>query len=52
VRIREPPRPRAQWMLRDIFLVARPPLLAVMQGGEFAHSNPFTLVGQLETQLV
>jgi len=22
-------------MLRDIFLVARPPLLAVMQGGEY-----------------
>jgi hypothetical protein len=32
--IGKPPRPRDQRMLRDIFLVARPPLLAVMQGGE------------------
>src|SRR5262249_14100140 len=30
----KPPRLRYQWMLRDIFLFARPPLLAVMQGGE------------------
>src|SRR5262249_45268887 len=30
----KPPRPRCQWMLRGIFLLARPPLLAVMQGGE------------------
>src|SRR5262245_30636668 len=30
------PRPRGQRTLRDIFLIARPPLLAVMQGGEFA----------------
>src|SRR5262245_2910061 len=31
-----PPRPREKRMLRNIFLIARPPLLAVMQGGEFA----------------
>ena len=31
-----PPRPREKWMLRDIFLIARPPLLAVMRGGEFS----------------
>src|SRR5690242_17497586 len=30
------PRPRFQRMLRAIFLIARPPLLAVMQGGEYA----------------
>ena len=34
--IGKPPRPRAQRMLRDIFLIARPPLLAVMQGGDYA----------------
>jgi len=28
--------PREKRMLRDIFLIARPPLLAVMRGGEFA----------------
>ena len=33
--IGKPPRPRGLWMLRDIFLLARPPLLAVMQGGEY-----------------
>jgi hypothetical protein len=33
--IGKPPRPRYQRMLRDIFLLARPPLLAVMQGGEY-----------------
>jgi hypothetical protein len=32
----KPARPRDQRMLRDIFLIARPPLLAVMQGGEYA----------------
>ena len=31
----KPPRPRCQGRLRDILLIARPPLLAVMQGGEF-----------------
>src|SRR5215467_8066133 len=35
VSIGKPPRPRGQWTLRDIFLIARLPLLAVMQGGEF-----------------
>jgi hypothetical protein len=29
-----PPRPSDKRMLRDIFLIARPPLLAVMRGGE------------------
>src|SRR5215831_13394323 len=33
--IGKPPRPRDQRRLRDIFLIARPPLLAVMQGGEY-----------------
>ena len=32
--IGKPPRPRDQRMLRSILLVARPPLLALMQGGE------------------
>jgi hypothetical protein len=31
-----PPRPREKRMLRNIFLIARPPLLAVMRGGEFS----------------
>src|SRR5215510_9985706 len=35
VSIGKPPRPRGQRKLRDIFLIARPPLLAVMQGGDF-----------------
>src|SRR5947199_8855956 len=30
----KPPRPRDQRRLRNNFLIARPPLLAVMQGGE------------------
>src|SRR5215467_13627875 len=30
----KPPRPRVQRRLRDILLIAWPPLLAVMQGGE------------------
>src|SRR5215471_14777899 len=30
----KPPRPRVQRRLRDILVIARPPLLAVMQGGE------------------
>src|SRR5262249_61016373 len=29
--IGKPPRPRGQWILRDRFLHARPPLLQVMQ---------------------
>src|SRR5437867_10415514 len=33
----KPPRPRYQRMLRGIFLLARPPLLAVMQGGEYSR---------------
>src|SRR5436190_10788692 len=40
--IGKPPRPRAQRRLRDIFLIARPPLLAVMQGGEYARFQFFT----------
>src|SRR5467141_1389433 len=39
--IGKPPRPRYQWRLRDIPLIARPPLLAVMQGGECASSKLF-----------
>ena len=35
--IGKPPRPRDQRRLRDIFLTARPPLLAVMQGGEYVR---------------
>ena len=34
--IGKPPRPRGQRRLRKILLIARPPLLAVMQGGEYA----------------
>ena len=37
--IGKPPRPRYQWRLRDTPLIARPPLLAVMQGGECACSK-------------
>src|SRR5438094_7333915 len=39
VSIGKPPRPRDQRMLRDILLIARPPLLAVMQGGEWPLRN-------------
>src|SRR5437867_6893684 len=35
----KPPRPRYQRMLRGILLIARPPLLAVMKGGEYARST-------------
>src|SRR5213594_4541559 len=38
----KPPRPRYQRMLRGILLIARPPLLAMMQGGEYLDSNSFT----------
>src|SRR5262245_48842474 len=31
-----PPRSREKRMLRDNFLIARPPLLAVMRGGDYA----------------
>src|SRR3989442_16043418 len=37
--IGKPPRPGYKWKLRDIPLIARPPLLAVMQGGECACSK-------------
>src|SRR5262249_31055168 len=37
VSIGKPPRPRNQRRLRGILLIARPPLLAVMQGGEYAR---------------
>src|SRR5215470_5595097 len=37
--IGKPPRPRFQRMLRGIFLIARPPILAVMQGGESPHAT-------------
>src|SRR5437867_8571099 len=36
------PGPRDQRRLRNNFLIARPPLLAVMQGGESPYSNFFT----------
>src|SRR5438105_4061239 len=39
VSIGKPPRPRDQRMLRDILLIARPPLLAVKQGGEWPLPN-------------
>src|SRR5882672_12513182 len=39
VSIGKPPRPRDQRMLRDILLIARPPLLAVMQGGKWPLRN-------------
>ena len=39
--IGKPPRPRYQRMLRDIFLIARPPLLAVMQGGDSRFPTRF-----------
>src|SRR5439155_22864362 len=35
--IGKPPRPRDQWMLRGILLIAQPPLLAMVQGGEYAR---------------
>ncbi len=35
--IGKPPRPRYQRMLRNIFLFARPPLLAVVQGADYAY---------------
>src|SRR5437867_10783677 len=35
----KPPRPRYLRMLRGILLIARPPLLALMQGGECARST-------------
>src|SRR5438094_4890732 len=38
----KPPRPRDQRRLRNNFLIARPPLLAVMQGGGSPYSNFFT----------
>jgi len=31
-----------QRMLRDIFLIAQPPLLAVMQGGDYALNLSFS----------
>src|SRR5262249_60413414 len=54
VLIGKPPRPRCQWMLRDMFLLARPPLVllgvapsrlrsaAVMQGGECRSLEPLS----------
>ncbi|HYR42334.1 MAG TPA: hypothetical protein VER98_04895, partial [Terriglobia bacterium] len=47
VSIGKPPRPRDQRMLRDIFLIARPPLLAVMQGGEYATPKRSDIFSQL-----
>src|SRR5262245_17584229 len=39
--IGKPPRLRCQRMLRSIFLVAQPPLLAVMQGGDYCTPLEF-----------
>src|SRR5262245_905909 len=44
---RKPPRPRDQRRLRDFFLIARPPLLAVMQGGEYACPKRFLIFSQV-----
>src|SRR6266581_4596793 len=41
VSIGKPPRLRSQRMLRNIFLIAQPPLLAVMQGGDYATRFQF-----------
>src|SRR5262245_36637024 len=41
-----PPRPREKRMLRDTFLIARPPLLAVMRGGEIRHFENSPQLGQ------
>src|SRR5207247_8805781 len=43
--IGKPPRPRDQRMLRGI-LVARPPLLAVMQGGEYPQFQIHSHLGR------
>ena len=44
--IGKPPRPRGQRRLRIYFLIARPPLLAVMQGGESASPKHFDIFSQ------
>src|SRR5689334_22591736 len=46
--IGKPPRPRSQRRLRSIFLIVRPPLLAVVQGGEW-HSPAVLAHLQSET---
>src|ERR1051325_5001613 len=45
--IGKPPRPCGQRRLREILLIARPPLLAVMQGGEVLIRNFSTFLSQL-----
>src|SRR5262245_42823344 len=40
----KPPRPSGQWRLRKIFLNARPPLLAVMQGGDYGPFQTLQLL--------
>src|SRR5262245_45603432 len=41
-----PPRPREKRMLRDTFLIARPPLLAVVRGGGICHFENSPQLGQ------
>ncbi|PYS54031.1 MAG: hypothetical protein DMG13_10030 [Acidobacteria bacterium] len=45
----KPPRPRDQRRLRNHFLIARPPLLAVMQGGELRELRGIALDSNLFT---
>ena len=44
VLIGKPPRPRDMRMLRAVFLMARPPLLAVMQGGDYRLTSIWRLM--------
>ena len=37
----KPPRLRLLWWLREIFLMTQPPLLAVMQGGDYRFIAKF-----------
>ena len=46
----KPPRPRFLRMLRSVFWIARPPLLALMQGGEFALALRATRPGARGTE--
>src|SRR5690349_20400289 len=50
--IGKPPRPRVRRRLRDIFLIARPPLLAVMQGGEYSLTTIYSHLHRPRLQCV
>src|SRR5204862_7259825 len=50
VLIGKPPRPRCKRMLRAVFLIARPPLLAVMQGGDYRLISIHSHVHRLPLQ--